>query len=71
MRSVAFGATWAADVIADLCDLASQIFVKATQHRQFRDFVVGKFHRAKRMRHAAGGLGNDVRSRASADVKTD
>ena len=51
----------AADAIAGLCDLASQIFVKATQHRQLRDFVFSQFHRAKRMRHATGGLGNDVR----------
>jgi hypothetical protein len=51
----------AADAIAGLRNLDCEIFIKPAQHRQFRDFVVGQSHRAQRMRHAAGSLGDDVR----------
>ena len=40
----------AADAITGLSNLAREIIVEATQHRELRDFVVGPLQRTQRVR---------------------
>jgi hypothetical protein len=48
------------NTVADLRDLAGQIFIKAAQHRELCDLAVGQLQRAKRVRQATGSLSDDV-----------
>jgi hypothetical protein len=49
----------AANAVAGLRDLRSEIVIEAAQHGEFGERLVGQSKRAQRMRHRAGGLGND------------
>jgi hypothetical protein len=51
----------AADAIARLRDLAGEILIETTQHRQFGVVVVGDLQRAQRLRHTPRGFGDDGR----------
>jgi hypothetical protein len=49
----------AANAVAGLRDLRGEIVIEAAQHGEFGERLVGQSKRAQRMRHRAGGLGND------------
>ncbi|KVA53030.1 hypothetical protein WI61_24860 [Burkholderia cepacia] len=49
----------AANAVAGLRDLSGEIIVEAAQHGELGELLIGQSKRAQRMRHRAGGFGDD------------